>query len=59
MGTRIWERDILGSDVIPAGRSVVVDLYDGSGYCRFDLKAVFSNDQVVINERVNICELTD
>jgi hypothetical protein len=59
VGTRVWEEDILGSGIIPAGSSVVVNLYDGSGYCRFDLKAVFSDGAVVIRERVNICELTD
>lgn len=58
VGTRVWEEDILGSDIIPAGSSVVVNLYDGSGYCRFDLKAVFSDGAVVIKERVNICEAT-
>jgi hypothetical protein len=31
-----WEEDILGNDVLPAGRSVTINIDDGSGACRFD-----------------------
>lgn len=52
-----WEEDILGNDVLLSGRSVVVNFDDGTGYCIFDFKAVFSDgDEVEVWGR-NICEL--
>lgn len=58
VGTDDWEEDIFGNGILRPGGSVVVDLYDGSGYCKFDLKAVFSSGEVVVKRRVNICEVS-
>ena len=38
-----WEEDILGSSVLPAGRSVMINIDDGSGACMFDFRAVLAN----------------
>jgi hypothetical protein len=41
VGTNDWEEDILGSDTLPAGQSVMINIDDGRGYCKFDFLAVF------------------
>lgn len=54
---RTWQEDILGNDVLPSGSSVVIDFDDGTGYCIFDFKAVFSDgDEVEVYDK-NVCEL--
>ncbi len=58
-GTDSWEEDILGADVLPSGASVIIDFDDGTGYCIFDFKAVFSDGDEVTAFGKNICELTD
>jgi hypothetical protein len=57
IGTNDWQEDILGLGVLAPGRSVNVNIDDGSSYCHFDLKAVFSNGQQVIRRNVNVCQL--
>ena len=54
-----WEEDILGSNILPAGESIMIDIDDGSGACLFDFKAVFEDDDEVISNNNNVCELTD
>lgn len=56
-GSKSWEEDILGSDILSAGSSVHINFDDNSGYCKFDFKAVFSDDDVLIRKNVNICEI--
>jgi len=56
VGTDDWEEDILGSDVLEPYSSMMVNFDDGTGYCMFDLKAVFSDGDVVIRRRLNVCE---
>ena len=50
-----WEEDILGSSVLPSGRSVNVNIDDGSGACMFDLKAVFADGDELIENNFNVC----
>ena len=57
VGTDSWEEDILGRDVLRAGRSVMINFDDGSGYCIFDFKAVFDDGDEVVKERVNVCKI--
>lgn len=52
----VWEEDILGLDVLVPGESVWVNFDDGSGYCRFDLRAVFENGAEETQFGVNVCE---
>ena len=56
-GTNSWEEDILGQDILPSGSQVTINFNDGSGYCKFDLKAVFDDGDEVVQEDVNICEV--
>ncbi|WP_375451921.1 hypothetical protein [uncultured Devosia sp.] len=58
-GTDSWEEDILGEDILPAGNSVLINIDDGSGYCKFDFLAVFEDDDQLVTRDNNVCELTD
>lgn len=37
-----WGEDLLGNDVLPPGYWSRFNIDDGSGYCLYDFKAVFS-----------------
>ena len=58
-GSRSWEEDILGRNILPAGHSVVINIDDGSGYCKYDFLAVFEDGDEVVSNDNNVCELTD
>lgn len=56
-GTNDWQEDILGSDVLPSGSSVTINIDDGSGYCKFDFLAVFDDGDQLVSADNNVCEL--
>lgn len=56
-GTADWQEDILGSDVLASGSSVMINIDDGSGYCKFDFLAVFDDGDQVVSSDNNVCEL--
>lgn len=56
-GSKSWEEDILGPNVLPSGQSVVINFDDASGYCKFDFRAVFEDGDVLDRGGVNICEI--
>jgi hypothetical protein len=56
-GTNSWEEDILGVDVLYSGSSVNINFDDGTGYCTFDFKAVFSDGDSVIQTGVDVCAI--
>lgn len=56
-GTDEWQEDILGDDVLPSGSAVIINFDDGTGYCKYDLRAVFDDGDVVTQTDVNICEI--
>jgi 2-methylcitrate dehydratase PrpD len=53
-----WSEDLLSGGLAP-GRSVVVRLDDGSGSCRYTLRAEFDNGQTLRREGVNACQVAD
>ena len=55
-GADSWQEDVLGDDVIKPGGSVTVNFDDGSGYCKFDFKAVFSDGDTVEKRNIDVCE---
>ncbi|MEE9453190.1 MAG: hypothetical protein V3V13_02245 [Paracoccaceae bacterium] len=57
VGSDSWEEDILGYDVIPSGRAMMINFDDNSGYCMFDFKAVFDDGDVLTKKRINVCEI--
>jgi len=58
-GTNDWEEDILGVDVLRPGESVDVDIDDGTGYCKFDFRAVFIDGDEAVKHNVNVCEIAE
>lgn len=54
-----WQEDILGRNILPAGRSVVINIDDGTGYCVFDFRAVFEDGEVLEKFGNNVCELAE
>ncbi|MCU0802882.1 MAG: hypothetical protein MUD11_14160 [Rhodobacteraceae bacterium] len=57
VGTTFWEEDLLASDVLSNGASVVVNFDDTTGYCRFDLRAIFDDGTEIVQKDVNVCEI--
>lgn len=57
VGTKNWEEDILGRDILPSGYSVNVDIDDRTGYCEFDFRAIFEDGESVVTNDVNVCEI--
>ena len=55
VGQDDWEEDVLGNDVIEPGGTWTVNFDDGSCYCFFDFKAVFSDNTSTIRRRYNVC----
>lgn len=56
-GSRSWEEDVLGEDVLLPGQSVIVNFDDGSGYCRFDFLARFEDGDEVEKHDIDVCEI--
>ncbi len=54
-----WEEDILGDEIITPYTAAVINIDDGSGYCLYDLKAVFADGETVERHDVNVCETTE
>jgi hypothetical protein len=52
-----WQEDILGSKVLSAGSSVSINFDDGTGYCMFDFRAVFADGDVLVRNKINVCEV--
>lgn len=57
-GSDSWEEDILGSDELSPGQSVDVNFEDGSGYCSFDFKAVFTDGTSTVESGIDVCSTT-
>lgn len=53
-----WEEDILGADMLRSGGSVRINIDDGSGACRFDVKAVFTDGDEVVQYNINVCSVS-
>lgn len=56
-GSKSWEEDILGDEVLPTGSSVVINFDDSTGYCMFDFRAEFEDGDVLERSEVNVCEI--
>tara|TARA_R110002073_G_scaffold23938_1_gene81204 strand:- start:577 stop:927 length:351 start_codon:yes stop_codon:yes gene_type:complete len=58
VGTNDWEEDILGYDVLSSGDNVIINIDDGTGYCLYDFKGVFADGDVIVDERIDVCEVS-
>ena len=54
---RGWEEDILGRRVLNPGQSIVINLNDGTGQCRFDFLTVMANGTKIEKRNVDVCRL--
>jgi hypothetical protein len=54
-----WQEDMLGRGTLAAGRSIMMNIDDGSGACLYDFKAEFTNGQVLTRFNVNVCQIAD
>jgi hypothetical protein len=54
-----WEEDILGEDVIMPGESMVINIDDGSGACKFDFKGEFEDGDEVVKTKVDVCKISE
>jgi hypothetical protein len=59
VGTNSWEENILDGNEVDPGYRVHINLDDGSGYCRFDVKTVFADGTYVVRHDVNVCAVRD
>jgi hypothetical protein len=57
VGRSDWGVDLLGSRVIRPGHSMIVNVEDRSGFCRYDFRAIFSNGRQITRSGVNVCEV--
>ncbi len=56
VGSNSWGSNLLRRNQYVGARSEVdVDLDDGTGYCRFDIKVVFRDGTVAIKQGMNAC----
>jgi hypothetical protein len=53
-----WEEDILGSNILPAGRSVNVNFADGRTICNYDMRAEFQDGTALVRRNVNVCRVS-
>jgi hypothetical protein len=58
-GTEDWQEDVLGSEILPSGSSVMINIDDGTGYCKYDFLAVTAEGDQAISADNNVCELAE
>jgi hypothetical protein len=54
-GGEDWQADLLGTDFLPPGGSVLVDVDDDNDNCRVNLKTVFDDGSDHINLGLRVC----
>lgn len=54
-GVDNWQEDLLGSESLLPGRSVIVGVDDRNGNCRVNMKTVLDDGSDLINRSVNAC----
>jgi hypothetical protein len=58
--TSNWQEDVLGSEFLLPGRSVLVDIHeDENGNCFVDVKEILDNGSSIISRRLNSCDEGD
>ena len=54
-GQSTWGPDQLGTTYMPSGTGRRINFDDGSGACRYDFKAIFTDGDVLISNDINVC----
>ncbi len=55
VGTGNWQSDLLGSEFLMPGASVLVGIDDRNGRCRVDVRTVLDDGTDVISRGVDVC----
>jgi len=55
LGTERWGKDLLGENILLPAQSLIVDIDDAKGYCRFDFRTVFDDGATLIRRDVDVC----
>ena|SRR5271165_1631559 len=58
-GAGNWQIDLLGSDFLPPGETVLVDIDDRNDRCRVDFKTVLDDGTELIDRGVDVCRSED
>ena len=53
-----WEEDILGEDTLAHGEVFDIDIDDGTGACKFDFKAVFTDGTSNVRRGIDVCAIS-
>ena len=53
-----WEENILGHRSLKPGEDVNINIDDGTGHCKFDFKAVFSDGSKSERHNIDVCKIT-
>jgi hypothetical protein len=56
-GSGMWQGDVLGSDYLPPGGSVPVDIEDRNQSCRVDVEMVLDDGSERVSRGVDICRV--
>ncbi len=59
VGSGNWQADLLGSDFLMPGGSVLVDIDDRDGRCRVDVRTVLDDGSDLFNRSVDVCRNED
>jgi hypothetical protein len=59
VGSGNWQGDLLGSDFLPSGGSVAVDIEDRNSRCRVDVKMVLDDGSDLVSRGVDVCRAED
>jgi hypothetical protein len=51
-----WQEDILDMGVLPSRSSIVINFFDGTNHCLFDIKVIFSDGDVSYKSKFNVCK---
>jgi hypothetical protein len=54
-GADRWQDDLLGTDFLSPGDSVLVEIEDRNGRCRVDVKMVLDNGSDIVDRGVDVC----
>jgi len=57
VGTDDWQENILHGRTLAPGRSVNVNIDDSTGYCHYDLRAMFANGAYAERRNVDVCHV--
>jgi hypothetical protein len=55
IGTERWEKDLLGNDILLPAQSLIVEMGDAAGYCRFDFKTIFDDGTTLVRRNIDVC----